>query len=183
MSRIHDTDRLLEELGPQITDEDLAPRRVRPSAVRNRTPRTGMFWLVNSYGHAREHLAQLQLTKQLFDETHQNDPPNGLDAGEPDELKGSRPVRWGGRRKSVDRVSVTRRRPTNNKLYETEALASTPTTSCCAFGPPACPMKLEGCSRASRRHACSRSSSSDQRMVAASAARGGHTTAFTACCH
>ena len=35
-----------------------------------------MFWLVNSYGHAREHLAQLQLTKQLFDETHQNDPPN-----------------------------------------------------------------------------------------------------------
>lgn len=77
LSRIHDTDRLLEELGPQITDEDLATRRVRPSAVRNRTPRTGMFWLVNSYGHAREHLAQLQLTKQLFDETHQNDPPNG----------------------------------------------------------------------------------------------------------
>ena len=57
--------------------EDLATRRVRPSAVRNRTPRTGMFWLVNSYGHAREHLAQLQLTKQLFDETQQNDPPNG----------------------------------------------------------------------------------------------------------
>jgi hypothetical protein len=77
LSRIHDTNRLLEEVGPQITDEDLATPRVRPSAVRNRTPQTGLFWLLNSYGHAREHLAQLQLTKQLFDETHQSDPPDG----------------------------------------------------------------------------------------------------------
>jgi len=73
VGRIRATDRLLKELGPQITDEDLATLRVRPSAVRNRTPRTGLFWLLNSYGHAREHLAQLQLTKQLFHETHQSD--------------------------------------------------------------------------------------------------------------
>ena len=66
LSRIDATDRLLRESGPQITEEDLATLRVRPSAVRNRTPRTGLFWLLNSYGHAREHLAHIQLTKQLF---------------------------------------------------------------------------------------------------------------------
>jgi hypothetical protein len=76
LTRIRDTDRLLQELGPQITNEDLATLRVRPSAVRDRTPRTGLFWLLNSYGHAREHLAQLQLTKQLLDEAHRNDLPD-----------------------------------------------------------------------------------------------------------
>jgi hypothetical protein len=77
LSRIHATDRLLVELGPQITNEDLATLWERPSAVRNRAPRTGLFWLLNSYGHAREHLAQLQLTKQLFHEIHQSDLPDG----------------------------------------------------------------------------------------------------------
>jgi hypothetical protein len=79
LSRIDHTDRLLERVGPQITDEDLAILRgVRPTAaVRNRAPRTGLFWLLNSYGHAREHLAQLQLTKQLFDEAHDSEAPDG----------------------------------------------------------------------------------------------------------
>jgi hypothetical protein len=63
--RIVATDRLLEELGPQITEEDLMTSRVRPSALSNE-PGSGLYWLLNSYGHAREHLAQLQLTKQLF---------------------------------------------------------------------------------------------------------------------
>jgi hypothetical protein len=76
LSRIEATDRLLEELGSQITDEDLAARRVRPGAARNRTPKTGLFWLLNSYGHAREHLAHLQLTKQLLRRLHQTDLPN-----------------------------------------------------------------------------------------------------------
>jgi hypothetical protein len=71
LSRIEATDRLLEELGSQITDEDLATRRVRPSAVRTTTPKTGLFWLLNSYGHAREHLAHLQLTKQLLRQDHE----------------------------------------------------------------------------------------------------------------
>jgi hypothetical protein len=71
LSRIHAADLLLEELGAQISEEDLATTMVRPSAVRNRAARTGLYWLLNSYGHAREHLAQLQLTKQLF---YQNDP-------------------------------------------------------------------------------------------------------------
>jgi DinB superfamily len=75
MSRIQATDQLLGALGPQISDEDLAALRVQPSAVRNRAPRTGLFWLLNSYGHAREHLAQLQLTKQLFQQSHRRELP------------------------------------------------------------------------------------------------------------
>jgi hypothetical protein len=74
LSRIDTTDRLLEEFGSQVTDEDLATLRVRPNAVRNRTPRTGLFWLLNSYGHAREHLAHLQLTNQLFRQMNQMPP-------------------------------------------------------------------------------------------------------------
>jgi hypothetical protein len=65
LRRVDAADRLLREVGPQITDEDLSTRRVRPGAVRNRDPKTGLFWLLNSYGHAREHVAHLQLTKQL----------------------------------------------------------------------------------------------------------------------
>jgi uncharacterized damage-inducible protein DinB len=74
LSRIDAADRLLEELGPQVTDEDLATLRTRPNAVKNRTPRTGLFWLLNSYGHAREHLAHLQLTNQLFRQMNQMPP-------------------------------------------------------------------------------------------------------------
>lgn len=77
LSRIAALDQLLEESGPQITDEDLATLRVRPSAVRDRTPRSGLFWLLNSYGHAREHLAHLQLTKQLFRQINRVEPPSG----------------------------------------------------------------------------------------------------------
>ena len=75
LSRIDEADRIMESLAPGITEEDLATARVRPSAVRNRTPRTGLFWLINTYGHAREHLAHLQLTKQLFLQEHQEDYP------------------------------------------------------------------------------------------------------------
>ncbi len=71
LNRIEDADRLLEEVAARITEGDLETLRVRPSAVRNRSPRTGLFWLLNSYGHAREHLAHFQLTKQLFLQMHQ----------------------------------------------------------------------------------------------------------------
>lgn len=39
---------------------DLRPRGDRP-------PRPGIAWLITNYGHAREHLAQIELTKQLYD--------------------------------------------------------------------------------------------------------------------
>jgi DinB superfamily len=39
---------------------ELRPRGDRP-------PRPGLDWLLSNYGHAREHLAQIELTKQLYD--------------------------------------------------------------------------------------------------------------------
>ena len=55
-------DSYLEAMAPRITAENLAeelPRGDRP-------PETGLHWLVTNYGHAREHLAHIQLTKQLY---------------------------------------------------------------------------------------------------------------------
>ena len=68
-----DADRLLEmidgadrEVGrliAELTAEDLTELRPRG----DRPPRPGIFWLATNYGHAREHLAQIELTKQLYD--------------------------------------------------------------------------------------------------------------------
>ena len=33
----------------------------------DRPPRAGLVWLFENYGHAREHLAQMELTKQLYE--------------------------------------------------------------------------------------------------------------------
>jgi hypothetical protein len=58
-------DRADEELAEQIaaiTDDDLAATRERPG----RDPQTGLHWLVNNYGHAREHLGHLHMTAQLW---------------------------------------------------------------------------------------------------------------------
>ena len=55
-------DAALEEHGPAITAEDLAATRTNP----RRGPNTGGYWLVSNYGHANQHLAVLQLTKQLY---------------------------------------------------------------------------------------------------------------------
>src|SRR5579864_8037888 len=44
-------------------DRDLAEPRPRG----DRPPRPGVEWLFTNYGHAREHLAQIELTKQLYD--------------------------------------------------------------------------------------------------------------------
>jgi len=38
----------------------LIPRPNKP------IPQSGFFWLMRNYGHLREHLAQIQLTKQLY---------------------------------------------------------------------------------------------------------------------
>jgi hypothetical protein len=59
---LDEADRGLELLD-SITAADLAklhPRGDRP-------PRPGLDWLLSNYGHAREHLAQIELTKQLYD--------------------------------------------------------------------------------------------------------------------
>jgi len=62
LSRIEDADRSLDEFGRTVRTEDLSDERLNP----RRGPNTGIYWLLNNYGHAREHLAHLQLTKQLY---------------------------------------------------------------------------------------------------------------------
>jgi hypothetical protein len=55
-------DRLLDEVGPRLTAERLRMTVERPP----RPPRTGLGWLVENYCHAREHLAHLELTRQIL---------------------------------------------------------------------------------------------------------------------
>jgi len=55
-------DQDLDEHIGKMTLEDLT----RPRPRGDRPPRPGFEWLVTNYGHAREHLAQAQLTKQLY---------------------------------------------------------------------------------------------------------------------
>jgi DinB superfamily len=52
----------LDEHTSAITAEDLTANRARC----DREPRPGLEWLLTNYGHAREHLAQIELTKQLY---------------------------------------------------------------------------------------------------------------------
>jgi DinB superfamily len=59
-------DRADSELGEQLaalTPSDLTDLRARG----DRPPRQGIDWLISNYGHAREHLAQVELTKQLYE--------------------------------------------------------------------------------------------------------------------
>ncbi len=55
-------DQLVDELAAQITADDLAAERPRG----DRPPETGLHWLLTNYGHAREHLAHIQLTRQMY---------------------------------------------------------------------------------------------------------------------
>ncbi len=57
----------LHDVGSGITGEDLAAMRPRP----NWNPQTGLYWLLHNYGHAREHLAHIQITKQIYSATVQ----------------------------------------------------------------------------------------------------------------
>lgn len=45
-----------------LTAHDLTVLRPRG----DRPPRLGLEWLLSNYGHEREHLAQIELTKQLY---------------------------------------------------------------------------------------------------------------------
>lgn len=52
-----------EQLAARLQPADLQTRRARPNKP---TPQSGLFWLVRNYGHLREHLAQIQITGQLY---------------------------------------------------------------------------------------------------------------------
>jgi DinB family protein len=55
-------DQELHEHIASMTGADLSEMRPRG----DRPPRPGLEWLLQNYGHAREHLAQMELTKQLY---------------------------------------------------------------------------------------------------------------------
>jgi hypothetical protein len=55
-------DRLLDETGPHLTAERLGVIVERPG----RSPRTGLGWLVANHAHVHEHLAHLELTRQIL---------------------------------------------------------------------------------------------------------------------
>ena len=63
LALLDQADRDLDEHIGALTAADLTELRPRG----DRPPRPGIDWLISNYGHAREHLAQIELTKQLFD--------------------------------------------------------------------------------------------------------------------
>jgi hypothetical protein len=63
LSLLDQADRELDEHVAALTAADITEPRPRG----DRPPRPGIEWLISNYGHAREHVAQMQLTKQLYD--------------------------------------------------------------------------------------------------------------------
>jgi hypothetical protein len=63
LALIDEVDRESGELIAGLSASDLTDLRPRG----DRPPRPGIEWLISNYGHVREHLAQIELTKQLYD--------------------------------------------------------------------------------------------------------------------
>jgi hypothetical protein len=63
LALLDQVDRELDEHLGTVTAADLTELRPRG----DRPPRPGLESLLANYGHAREHLAQVELTKQLYD--------------------------------------------------------------------------------------------------------------------
>jgi len=63
IAMLDQADRELDEHLDGLTSADLTEMRARG----DRPPKPGLEWLLSNYGHAREHLAQIELTKQLYD--------------------------------------------------------------------------------------------------------------------
>ena len=64
-SALEQADLLIARLGPQIDSHRLRARVSLPTLPPDEE-RSGLTWLVGNYGHAREHVGQIQLTKQLY---------------------------------------------------------------------------------------------------------------------
>ncbi len=62
LAKLDEADALIDELAARISVESLNAVHARG----DRAPQTGLHWLLSNYGHAREHLAHIQLTKQLL---------------------------------------------------------------------------------------------------------------------
>lgn len=63
---LNESDRLLEELSPAFTEEKLLLEIALPTLPPEEL-RPGITWLFGNYGHAREHVGHIQLTRQLYD--------------------------------------------------------------------------------------------------------------------
>jgi hypothetical protein len=63
LALLDQADRELDEYLGAVTADDLTEMKPRG----DRPPKPGIEWVLSNYGHAREHLAQLELTKQLYD--------------------------------------------------------------------------------------------------------------------
>src|SRR5206468_5265290 len=63
LALLDQADRDVDEFLGGLTPEDLTENRPRGE----NEPKPGLYWLISNYGHAREHLAQIELTKQLYD--------------------------------------------------------------------------------------------------------------------
>lgn len=63
LAMLDQADSDLDEFLLPATSADLTELRPRGQ----NPPRPGLEWLLTNYGHAREHLAQVELTKQIYD--------------------------------------------------------------------------------------------------------------------
>jgi hypothetical protein len=67
VARIAEADHLLGNAVLNIQGESLTAERTLPTLPDDES-RSGITWLLANYGHAREHLGQLLLTKQLYEQ-------------------------------------------------------------------------------------------------------------------
>ena len=63
LGMLDQADREVDQHLAGLTAGDLLQDRPR----KDHDPKQGFHWLISNYGHAREHLAQIELTKQLYD--------------------------------------------------------------------------------------------------------------------
>src|SRR2546423_5708878 len=63
LAMLDQVDREVDEMLDTLTADDLIENRPRGQ----NEPRPGLYWLITVYGHVREHLAQIELTKQIYD--------------------------------------------------------------------------------------------------------------------
>lgn len=64
-------DSLVADLGPLMDSKRLDATFPLPTLPAEET-RPGLTWLIGNYGHAREHVGQVQLTKQLWQQARQS---------------------------------------------------------------------------------------------------------------
>ena len=65
LGMLDQADHEIDEQLAGLTPADLTENRAREGGE----PKSGIEWLISNYGHAREHLAQIELTKQIYDST------------------------------------------------------------------------------------------------------------------